>query len=57
MGWLITVGILVLLSIIPLGVSVTYDEDSAVIRIIGGPLKYKVFPAWKKEKKRKECLI
>ena len=51
MGWLVTIGILALLAIIPLGVSVVYDEDGALIRIIAGPLKIKVFPIPKKEKK------
>ena len=54
MGWLITIGIFVLLSIIPLGVSVIYDEDGAVVRIIAGFLKIKVFPLPKKEKKPKK---
>ena len=54
MGWLITLGILGLLAIIPLGVSVIYDEDGALIRIIAGPLKIKVFPMSKKEKKPKK---
>ena len=54
MGWLITFGILALLAIIPLGVSVVYDEDGALIRIIAGPLKIKVYPLPKKEKKTKK---
>ena len=51
MGWLITLGILILLGILPLGVSVDYDADGAVVRVIAGPLKIKVFPLPKKEKK------
>ena len=54
MGWLITFGILILLGILPLGVSVIYDEDGAVVRVIAGPLKIKVFPLPKKEKKPKK---
>ena len=54
MGWLITFGILILLGILPLGVSVIYDEDGAVVRVIAGPLKIKVFPLPKKEKKLKK---
>ena len=51
MGWLITLGILVILAVLPLGVSAIYDEDGALVRIIAGPLKLKVFPRPKKEKK------
>lgn len=54
MGWLITLGILVLLGILPLGASVIYDEDGPLVRIIAGPLKIKVFPLPKKEKKPKK---
>ena len=52
MGWLITLGVLILLGIIPLGVSVNYDDDGAVVRVIAGPLKIQVFPLPKKEKKQ-----
>ena len=51
MGWLVTLGILVLLGLIPLGVSVIYDEDGVLARIIAGPLKIKVYPLPHKEKK------
>ena len=51
MGWLITLLILVLLAVIPLGVSIVYDEDGALVRVIAGPVKIKVYPAPKKDKK------
>lgn len=54
MGWWITLGILFLLAILPLGVSVQYDSDGAVVRVIAGPLKIKVFPLPKKPKKEKK---
>ena len=54
MGWLVTLGILVLLGLIPLGVSVIYDEDGVLARIIAGPLKIKVYPLPHKEKKPKK---
>lgn len=50
MGWLITLGILVLLAVIPLGVRVVYDEDGAFVHILAGPLKIKVYPSPKKSK-------
>ena len=54
MGWLVTLGILVLLGLIPLGVSVIYDADGVLARIIAGPLKIKVYPLPHKEKKPKK---
>ena len=50
MGWLITFGILFLLAILPLGASVKYDEDGAVVNVIAGPVKITLFPRPKKEK-------
>ena len=54
MGWWITLGILVLLGILPLGVHVKYDGDGPLVRIIAGPVRFTVFPAPKKEKKEKK---
>ena len=51
MGWLITLLILTALAILPLGASIIYDEDGAVVRVIVGPVKIKVFPLPKKDKK------
>ena len=34
MGWLITLLILTALAILPLGASIIYDEDGAVVRVI-----------------------
>ena len=53
MGWLITLGILILLGMIPLGVSAVYDEDGVLVRVVVGPLKIQVFPASAKKKKPK----
>ena len=61
MGWLIALLILFLLAILPLGVSVIYNADGPLIRVVAGILKIKVFPGKKKdpdrppkEKKKKE---
>ena len=51
MGWLITLGILILLGILPLGVSAIFDEDGPRVRIVAGPLKIQVFPLPQKKKK------
>lgn len=50
MGWLITLGILLLLGILPLGVSAIFDEDGPRVRIVAGPLKIQVLPLPKKKK-------
>ena len=54
MGWLITLGILTLLAVLPLGVSIRYDENGAVVRVIAGPVKITLFPRPKKDKKPKK---
>ena len=51
MGWLITLGILVLLAVLPLGVSVNYDSDGPLVKIIAGPIRLTVFPRRSKQKK------
>ena len=50
-GWLIALGILILLAILPLGVSAIYNEDGPLVRILVGPLRFTVLPQKKKEKK------
>ena len=54
MGWWITLGILFLLAILPLGVSIHYDAAGPVIKIILGPVKLTVVPAKKKPPKEKK---
>lgn len=51
MGWWITLGILVLLAIMPLGASVRYNEDGVKVRIILGFIRLTVFPLPKWMKK------
>ena len=53
MGWLTTLGILVLLAVLPLGIHVRYDEDGALGKLIAGPIRILLFPRPKKEKKEK----
>ena len=52
MGWLIAAGVLILLAILPLGVSVKYDAEGPRIYAAVGPVRYKVFPGKKKEKEK-----
>jgi len=53
MGWLIALGVLALIAILPIGVSAFYDADGPRIKIIAGPVRIQVFPLKKKEKKEK----
>lgn len=54
MGWLIVLGILVLLAITPVGVHAGYNSDGILLRVIAGPARITVLPAKKKDKKPKE---
>lgn len=51
MGWLFTAGVVFFLAVLPLGVSVKYNADGPLVRVILGPIKLTVFPLPKKEKK------
>ena len=54
MGWLIALAVVVLLAILPLGVSAIYDEAGPLIRLIFGPVKLQVFPSKKKSSAAKK---
>ena len=50
-GWLIFLGIIVAIAILPVGASVRYDESGPLVRVLIGPLKILLYPRQKKEKK------
>ena len=50
MGWLVTLGILTLLAVLPLGVSVKYNAYGPLVRLILGPVKLTVVPGKKRKK-------
>ena len=54
MGWLITLGILFLIAITPVGARFRYNSDGVMLVVILGFLKIKILPAKKKEKKPKK---
>ena len=54
MGWLITLGVVTLLAVLPLGVKIQYNADGVLVRVVLGPIKLTVFPLPKKEKKEKK---
>lgn len=53
MGWLIALGILALIAIVPVGASVLYDEAGPRAYVVAGPLRISIFPGKKQEKKIK----
>lgn len=58
MGWCIALGVLALLSIIPVGISLIYNEDGLFLSLLFGAVKIQLFPQKKKnkpvEKKKKK---
>ena len=54
MGWWIALAVVVGLAILPLGVSVKYNADGVWLAIVAGPIRIKILPAKKKEKKPKK---
>lgn len=55
-GWLIALGILVLLAILPVGVSLIYNEDGLFLSILLGLVKIRILPkASEKDKKEKKA--
>lgn len=53
MGWWITLGVLFLLAVLPLGVSIRYNAEGVLAKVIAGLVKITLFPWPKKEKKKK----
>ncbi len=53
MDLIIALGILILLLILPLGVSAVYDSQGPRVSILAGPVRIPVYPAKKKDKKPK----
>lgn len=53
-GWLIALGILVLLAVLPVGVCLIYNEDGLILSLFLGAIKIKLIPMASKEKKKKE---
>jgi hypothetical protein len=51
MGWWITLGVLTLCAILPLGVRVCYDANGPLVKLVFGPVKIKVYPRIKRDKK------
>ncbi len=54
MGWWITLGILTLLAIVPVGVRVCYDAEGPLVKLVLGPVKLTLFPRPKKDQKHEK---
>ena len=58
MGWLIALGVLVAVGLIPLGALVRYDQDGLKIKLVAGVLRFTIYPLperkTKKPKKEKK---
>lgn len=53
MGWLIALGVLLLLGALPMGVRVRYDADGPLVRLLAGPVKLTLYPRKTAGKKKK----
>ena len=53
MGWLIALAVIVAVLWIPLGVTASYDESGAVVKLVLGFLRFQLYPGKPKEKKEK----
>ena len=51
MGWLIALAVIVAVLWIPLGVTASYDESGAVVKLVLGFLRFQLYPGKPKEKK------
>ena len=54
MGWLIALGVLLLLAVMPLGVRFLFDSDGPLLYILAGPLRFKVSSSNKKKPKKEK---
>ena len=53
MGWLVALGILVLLLCLPLGIGAVYDAVGPVVHLIAGPVRIALYPTKKKTDRKK----
>lgn len=52
MGWLIALAVILVVALVPLGVSARYDSDGARVYILVGPVRLKAYPKLKKAKQQ-----
>lgn len=54
MGWLIALGVLTVLAILPVGVRALYNTQGPWAWLLIGPLRFRLYPGKKKDKKAKK---
>lgn len=54
MGWLIALGVLALLAVLPLGISGIYDHTGPAAKLLIGPISIPLYPVKRNEKKEKQ---
>ena len=54
MGWLIAMGILLAIGIIPVGLRVRYNDAGMRLWVLAGPVRINLYPRPQKEKKEKQ---
>lgn len=54
MGWLIALGILALIAIIPIGISASYDAQGPLLLAVVGPVRVQLIPARKQKESKKK---
>lgn len=54
MGWLIALGVILLLALLPLGGSVVYDRSGVAVKVLAGPVRIRVWPVKKKKETPKD---
>ncbi len=54
MGWLIALGILLAIGIIPVGLRVRYNDAGMRLWVLAGPIRINLYPRPQKEKKEKQ---
>lgn len=53
MGWIIALAVIILLGFIPLGISGIYSADGALVRLIAGPFRFRLYPSRRKDREKK----
>ena len=56
MGWLIALGIVTLIAVLPVGIRLIYHEDGLFLSLLVGVLKIKLYPVETNKKEKKENL-
>lgn len=54
MGWLIALGILLVIGMIPVGLRVRYNDAGMRLWVLAGPVRINLYPRPQKEKKKKQ---